>query len=222
MTKTISKWHWSTHKPLLNVLIEIVAPELIVEFGCGFHSTPIFLNSSAEKIYLIENDQSWLDHVISNSKFDNRCQTLLHELGPDISLGTFFKELSTDQISKITDFYLNFKKEISSNTSKNKLLFVDQYTCCRNLSINLLGDNFNMIVYHDAETPEWYEYNFDDYLLDQYDHYLLKTPRSWTGCFIKKDLNLDLTLNEKIKPHIEAYCHEVGLKLRAMGLEKTT
>jgi hypothetical protein len=79
---------------------------------------------------------------MSNSKFDNRCQTLLHELGPDISLGTFFKELSTDQISKITDFYLNFKKEISLNTNKNKLLFVDQYTCCRNLSINLLGDNF--------------------------------------------------------------------------------
>jgi tRNA1(Val) A37 N6-methylase TrmN6 len=66
----VNHYEWSTHITLLKSLTEVMQPKLIVELGTGLHSTPIFLQSTAEKLYFIDNDQAWLSRIQESNTFD--------------------------------------------------------------------------------------------------------------------------------------------------------
>ena len=69
--KIANEYAWSTHSPMNKALIELFNPCLIVEMGTGLHSTPLFLESAAEKLFFIENDSQWIDHIKSNFSFED-------------------------------------------------------------------------------------------------------------------------------------------------------
>jgi hypothetical protein len=218
--KKNKNWAWSTHVPMIKAMIEVFKPELIVELGTGMHSTPEFLKASSKKLFFIDNDSRWLDYIKQENKFDERCEVIFHDLGNGVNLTTTLEEISKEQQKEMKNYFLEFGKKINEIDLDKKFLFVDQFRCSRNMSINLLYNNFDVIVYHDAEAPEWYDYKFDNAIYDNFNYYILKTPTSWTGCFIKKEYNLEKDLFDKISPYITEYCNNINENRTGFYLEK--
>jgi len=220
--KTRRNWSWSTNKPLLSSLVEVAEPKFILELGTGLHSTPIFLNSNCKDIIFIDNDQRWLNHVKRRNVFKPYHKTFFHDLGPEVSIGAFPKELTKAKKAEIKDYYNKLLDNISILDKFPKLLFVDHFTCCRTLAINTLYKGFDIIAYHDCEPRgvRWYEYYFEKELENNYSHYKLRTPRSWTGCFIKHGSDLEDKLEGNIKKHIQVYSKEIGVTPNQLSLVK--
>lgn len=220
--KIVNDYEWSTHIPLNQAIVEVMQPKLIVELGTGLHSTPIFLKSTAEKLYFIDNDANWLNEIKKNNQFDDRCTIMHHDLGSEIHLTTFLRELSQEKRNEITNYYKELSKTITSIDVKPKMLFVDHYTCARALSINTLYKDFDLVLYHDCQPKgtKWYEYYFESDLYKNYDSYFLRSPTSWTGCFVKKEYDIEISLRTIITPFIKKYCEENNLALSDMFLEK--
>jgi len=203
--KIENNYEWSTHQPLLRAALDVLKPKFILELGMGIFSTPIFINSNPEKMICIENDELWLNYIMKmDYKFVDDFTTLFHKLDDDIKIDTHPYQLNENQKNKIINYY----EDLLINNIKQtpKLLFVDNFTCCRNFAINSLYKHFEVIIYHDcqAEGILCYEYNFVDNLKNNFVHYLLKTPSSWTGIFMKYDLEL----NNVICPYITQYCND--------------
>jgi hypothetical protein len=218
--KIANEYAWSTHAPMNNVLIKLFNPRLIVEMGTGLHSTPLFLESSAEKLFFIENDLQWIDHVKSNFSFDDRCDIIYQSLGDGIVNSTKNKKLSQEKRLEISNYYKNFATTIDNIDMSLKFLFVDHFTCARTSAINNLFESFDVIVYHDCEPAgvTWYEYTFSELLYQNYDNFILTSPAAWTGCFVKKSLNIESTLKTNIIPFIEEYCKKHNIDSNTMKL----
>jgi hypothetical protein len=221
--KIVNDYAWSTHKPLLASLVEVAEPGFILELGVGLHSTPIFLNSKCKDIIFIDSDNAWLDHVKKNNSFDDRHEIFFHDLGSGKGKHIFPKDLSAQQKLEIIKYYENLALKISSKAGKPKMVFVDNMTCCRTLAINTLYKYFDIITYHDCEPVgiSWYEYYFEKNLKKEFKHYILKTPKSWTGCFISYKLDIDADLKSNIKKHILKYSEEIGIEANKIYLEES-
>ena len=90
------------------------------------------------------------------------------------------------------------------------------------MAINGLYKQFDVIIYHDCEPRaiRWYEYYFKEDLKESFDHYVLKTPRSWTGCFINPSLEIEAQLFANIQKHIALYSNEIGVDPSLIYLDK--
>ena len=220
MKKVVNDYEWSTHGPLLKTIIEVLNPKLIVELGTGLYSSPIFLSSSAEKLFFIDNDQEWLNHVKENNNFDSRCVSIFHDLGEDIKIYTFLRELPQEEKNKIINYYTDLSATIEKESSTPKMLFVDHFTCARTLAINTLFDKFDIIGFHDCQPDgiKFYEYYFNENLHKNYNLFFLTSLTSWTGCFIKKSFNIESTLKTNIIPFVKDYCKENNLDSGTMNL----
>lgn len=200
------KFKWSSHTPVLKTLIELCSPELIVELGVGHYSTPVFLSSSAESIIHIENNKEWLNLIGKEFQNSKRSRFVFHDLGNTIKNASHYDKLSNQTKIDLIEYYMKLKSEILSMPNQRKFLFVDHYTCARTVSINVLCDAFDAVAYHDAETPDAYNYqNLDKSLSEKFDHFVLKTPASWTGFFIKKQLVNTSLLNSTMDNHCEIF-----------------
>ena len=195
----MQEYEWSTHQPLLKAVMELYKPAFVLELGMGDNSTPIFLNYKT-KLLSVENDSEWINYM--KNKYEN-IDVIYHDLNDqNIKLGTHLYELTEIKKAEIISYYQNLK----FLDLKPNLLFVDQFTSCRTLSINTLGDKFDMIIYHDCQPAgiPWYSYNLIK--LDEFINYYLKTPASWTALMIKKDKDLGYeALNNLMKLHIQEY-----------------
>lgn len=210
---------WSTHQPLLHTVLEFFEPKFIVELGIGLYSTPIFSNYKSAQLVSIENDKEWIEYI--SKKLNLEYKIIFHDIGPDLDKTSFVKDMTQDQKRKIKDYYINFKNQYMYTYLSPKLLFVDNYTCCRTIAINTLYSSFDIIIYHDAEGVEWYEYYFDKDIKNKYNNYILKTDRSTTGCFIKKTFKYEeIDLQKNIWPHILKYCKDNNANLAATYLQK--
>lgn len=209
---------WSTHRPLLQTLVAVYKPQFILELGVGVYSTPIFIDYTPKELMCIENDEKWFNHM--KSKFSG-CNIILHKLDDSIDLDTFPKQLTKEQTNNITNYYNNLCKQLQSNDSHLKMLFVDNFTCCRAIAINTLYKAFDIVAYHDCEPKgiDWYEYYFVDDLKKEFNSYMLKAPASWAGVFIKHDLDQS-KLYTTIIPYINKYCGENRLNNKQVYLEK--
>jgi len=219
--KIANEYAWSTHSPMNKALIELFKPKLIVEMGTGLHSTPLFLESTAEKLFFIENDMQWIEHIKSNFNFDDRCEIIYQHLGEGIINSTKNRELSSAQRTDIANYYKTFATKINSIDTQLKFLFVDHFASARTSAINNMFDSFDVIVYHDCEPKgiKWYEYRFLESVYQQYDNFILTCPAAWTGCFIKKSLNAETNLRNIIKPHINEYCKSIEIDPTSMILK---
>ncbi len=222
--KIITDWEWNTHQPLLKMLIEVIGPKLIVELGTGIFSSPIFFKSNAEKLFFIDNDEKWLEKIQKENISDSRCIFRFHNLGDKIIISTPVSDLKEVEFKKIQTYYVNFSKEIDLERHAPKLLFVDHFRCARALAINSMFNSFDVIAYHDSQSPNGtlhYQYFFDKEIYKKFNLFCLKTSTSWTHVFIRKTFHsLEKELFQKIQPHINNYIKENNLPEQSVYLVK--
>jgi hypothetical protein len=205
-----TNYAWSTHQPLLQGLMEVLCPKYIVELGVGIYSTPIFLKYNFDKYIGIENDSNWLDHILNTVDHDSsRCRFTHHFLNDAVIFNTRPNTVTDALKEDIRGYYNELLKEVKEDKSSPKMLFVDNFTCCRTIAINTLYNAFDIVAYHDDEpagTP-WYEYYFDKSIYANCNKFTLVTPSSWTSCFIKKNINFSFDeLNKITISKVEEYC----------------
>lgn len=212
---------WSTHQPLLRALLKTFSPKFILELGVGLHSTPIFIDYDPDELMCVENDNEWLHKIKTQCSFKKEHTLIFHDLGCGINLQTFLNQLNTEQKIGIVNYYKKLSDLIQNKTKYPKLMFVDNFTCCRSSAINVLYKNFDIVVYHDCEPAgiDWYEYYFVDDLKNRFNSYKLKSQANWTGCFINKNLNQD-ELKQNILPYISEYRANNKLYSDKIYLEK--
>lgn len=195
---------WSTHQPLIRLLLKVFNPGFVMELGMGFYSTPLFLAHKCEKLF-IENDKEWIRTM------NIKKNVVLHELAiPNQDIPVH--DISPETKQGIIDYYTELKGVIEPH--RCNLLFVDNYSCCRALAINILYPAFDLIIYHDCEPQSIVRNNyfFDGDMMNKFDHYNLVTPATWAGCFVKKGLSNGFDLIEEIKPIIENYQKEYNVE----------
>lgn len=193
---------WASHQPLIHTVMERLHPMMVMELGIGMYSTPVFHEYNCE-YYGEESDLEWIKKM--------KYELIAHyDLGPNIKSDTFLKNISEHDRNNITKHY----EELYIPDGRPNLLFVDSFTCTRNIAINTLYHKFDAIMYHDCQDPEgieWYEYNFNYDLWNRYDHFTLKTKIAWTGLFIDKKYCCTLGELESIaQPHIKSYENTYG------------
>lgn len=216
-------WRWSTHQPLHKLLLEEFRPQFIMELGAGMYSTPLFIDHNPQKFICIENDKKWLDMIVNKLNPRKEYDMIFDDLGPDIDLGTFRKNISKDKLNEIIDYYVKVCEDVITYSIYPKLLFVDNFTCCRSAAVNNLSKGFDIITYHDCQPAgiSWYEYYFESYLKNEFSHYYMKTPNSWTGAFVS--LGLDYNESELISRSVDfadKYRVENGLPKGSVYLVK--
>jgi len=190
-------YEWSTHQPIIKAVMELYTPAFVLELGIGDNSTPVFLNYKT-KLLGVESDKEWIDHI--RNKYKN-IDVIYHDLN-EVKIFTHLKELSDDKKFEIFNYYHNLViPELKPN-----LLFVDQFTACRTLSINALYDKFDLILYHDCQYAgiPFYDYNLIN--VNGFIKYFLKSPSSWTGLMVRTKIDKGYTaLNMAILPYIIEY-----------------
>lgn len=215
------QFKWSSHNPVIMTALDLLRPSLVVELGVGNFSTPLFLASSATKIWHIENDRPWLDHVLEHFKVDDRSDFRYHEISDRVNKSTAWSTLPTDLQAAQHTYYTGLAHEISQIDITPRLLFVDHFTCVRTLSINLLANQFDWVIYHDAETPEVYGYQeIDRDLGHDFDQYELRTSSSWTGMLIRRDRIDSSQLHARMMANCETFGRSYGRSIAEFCLEK--
>jgi hypothetical protein len=215
-------YKWSSHVPVINTMLEILNPELIVELGIGYFSTPLFFESNAKKILHIENDKTWLSTVKEKykNKIENKSEFRYHNMG-NIDPAKELKYISQIQKKEIEKYYRELSIEIKAMNYKSVLMFIDGFTCCRRLSIDMLTNDSQIAIYHDANRPVLYDYcNIKKDLYKIYDNYILKTATTHTGFFIKKNLIEQTKLFNIMDKHIHNYVKEINITKEGFELIK--
>lgn len=199
ITDISSDYAWSTHQPMIRMALKVFKPGFILELGIGKYSTPIFLKESCDKIF-IENDQAWIKEMNIPGVIYHKVSTA----NQDIPISA----ITEDQRKSIIDFYQKFGNWIWEK-DKPRLMFVDSYSCCRAISINVLYPAFDVIIYHDCQpgAREFNDYYFSEVIKDQFDIYNLSNPKTWTGLLVRKPSDEKLMINE-IQPLIDEYMTE--------------
>jgi hypothetical protein len=203
--------------------MEIYAPKFILELGVGEYSTSTFFQYDFDKYIGIENDFEWYNLISDRYKEKDKCEFIYHDLGKNIINATFLKELSKEQISNIEQYYIQLSNKLLNNNISPKVLFVDNYTCCRALAINTLYQYFDIIIYHDCEPAAitWYEYCFKKDLIYNYNNYYYKTSGAWTGFFLSNKLEQDIAkIVNVINIQGTEFCQRFKIPISNFGLER--
>jgi len=211
------EWEWSTHRPIIQMVLSYFNPKYIVELGSGNFSTPLFVEHNVHT-KCIESEYEWYVH--SKNKYPD-LDIVYHKNPGEMTIYTKIHELTGEQRTEITDFYQKLLIIAEKEVAHPSLLFVDQFNCGRTISINTLFSVFDIILYHDAQ-PEgivWHSYYFDDRIWADFDHFILKSKISHTGMFIRKTMNYDFDrMKEIIQPFIDVYCRENTMRPVPMSL----
>lgn len=199
-------WDWKTHQPLIRATIELYQPKFIFELGIGEFSTPLFLEYGIEFIGL-ENDIEWLNYMKDKYKF----RSIFQPLDDGITIGTRLFQLNEIQAKRIYNYYEGIKLP----SARPNLMFVDQWTCNRTLSINALKSRFDLIIYHDCQPPGGiieYEYNLINF--EGFNVYFLCNSVNWTGIMIRKEIDKGFdALAVQIAPHIEWFRNTYNVQM---------
>jgi hypothetical protein len=208
-------WDWKTHQPILNLMLTEFHPELVVELGMGYNSTPLFIKYNPKELICIENDEGWFKALITIFPFKENHHTFLHNT-PDE------KKISDLCYRENLEYYIQLRSRIEKKENTPKLLFVDNYGCLRLLSILVLGTAFDIIIHHDSQPGGSLVYTeYFDKFREDYDCYLLKTSKNWTSCLIHKQLECNPDqLYEKIMPIITDFCLDNDISVNQMYLER--
>lgn len=206
-------YRWSSHKPVIYTALELIKPEFILELGMGHFSSPIFLNSSAKKTIHIDNIPEWIEMVKEKNLdiIDNNKSEFIHQDLNGITLAQRYYSLSQQQKDDINNYYKELSSKVKTMNYNGKLMFTDGFTALRRASIDILTNDFDMAIYHDAEDTETYDYqNISKKLSDKNDHYVLKTKTTWTGFFLKKDSYDKSKLKDIMNQSVERYIKEIN------------
>jgi hypothetical protein len=164
---------YATHLPVLNFLREnLPSINKVFEFGCGYNSTPLFLQICDHLTMVEMQSEEWYDKISKEFKRDYRNWDAILALGPDKGI-EIFKGLKHDF----------------------DIVFVDGHGDTRWKCVNEAFKKSSVIVAHDFETSsyQWYR-------IEKPDNWVLKINKKgkgdprlspWTAVFYNQELNLD-------------------------------
>jgi hypothetical protein len=90
---------------------------------------------------------------------------ILHPPGEGIHLGTRVGEAPTEALAACRAFYRFLEEMVrSSHYPPPRLLVVDQVNCLRVLSLEVLADAFDVVLFHDSQPTGLVRYSYDRYL----------------------------------------------------------
>ncbi len=180
---------FSSFLPILNSILDIFKFDFALELGPGVYSTPLLLN--IDKTYHVENDEMWYK-LLKNSYDFNNDNILIHHKA----------YLIDDYIS----FYNKAMFEKRFDNYNLKLLMVDHYRYARKEAINILGNKFDVILYHDSEFEANNYSQINRSVLDNFKKYELKFSKlPHTGLLINKKLNMKKDIHSITKIKCKEY-----------------
>jgi hypothetical protein len=217
------KFHykWSTHQPVIDAILEILNPDLIIELGTGRFSSPRLLKSNVLKTIHIDNDSNWINLIKKENAnlITNKNEFRVHELSEASHNSILLNDITPKQLTEIQDYYIKLANEIELINPKSSMIFTDGFACCRQLSVNILTNKVDSMIFHDAEKPEIYGYNnLNKEINNTHDEYLLKTATSYTGFFIRKGIISFDKLSIILDNHIDAYIKELDISKKGFEL----
>lgn len=190
---------YTSHIPLILSVIRSFSHKNIIEFGSGMFSTKIFYDNFTNKFTTIESNEDWLISIKDIFKdkigFDMSYNDI-SKMGIDSKCS--YDQLSSQQIDEISDFY-------NSQTKKCKVFdvaFIDQEKCSRFISLKCLLGKSKIILYHDSQLTEKFNYGIVEkmYKTDRYSVYKYKTIPNWTNMIVdKKFIRIPDTFKKNLK-----------------------
>ena len=188
-------YEWATHQPLIKTVLNLYSPQFVLELGPGVYSTSLFLENGV-RLMCIENDPEWIDFL--SDKFD--LKVIHHDLGDMIEVHE--KDLTQKQRKEITSFY----NKLLIPDIKPNLLFVDQSCSSRVISINILKDKFDFIIYHDHDKDGFRVNSYDKIDFEGFNSYILETDRTGACMMIRNNLDKGFAKScEVIGKYIESF-----------------
>lgn len=202
-------WDWQSHESVIKFFTEVYDIEYIVEQGTGLHSTPI-LKRGCKSYYGFEEDGEFRRKMIDEGVYD--MEDVIHLPLPDgVTIFTKYNELTDEQKQQIETDYIDIRYSVLEGFGDDgyRLLFIDGFSCSRNVCLNMLYDKFDFIIIHDTEPNDanQYEYEFSDSLKETYNYYQVTTPVPYTGILVKKGIDIDLNL---LREYMNDYCDTLG------------
>lgn len=173
---------WGSHVPVNQALLDTYDIKGVVEFGVGYHSTPLFIKQSP-KVLAIETDREWIQKV--QSEFEEKEEfVLLHQDISPVVRSTRRKDLTKEQLEKQYSFYR------SLDLSEYNYLFIDSASSTRYAIFETIADQFDIIVLHDVnEKGLINHWNDGEGLeLSGYKRFIHKTYTQQTGILLREEL----------------------------------
>lgn len=200
---------------------DLLEPKFIVELGVGNFSTSLLIKHGADKILHVENDQQWLDQIVSKYGSNSSSEFIYHQLPDSITKSTRRQDLPESVIDQCRIYYQSLANRVRSTPMVPKLLFVDHFAGIRTQAINQLANEFDFVIYHDAESPKEYDYQLIDRSFDHlFDRYLLRTRSSWTGFFSRHGLLETNTLINAVLDQADRFGQSFGLSKNDFIVER--
>lgn len=206
-------YDWYTHIPVLSAVLDQYFPDVAIEFGSGYGSTGLLYNR-VNQLVTVENDVNWFAEIANKYPLKDGFKRFLHYLGDNVTIAT----QNVADNTEITNYYNKLIADLP--TGKCRLLFIDQFSCCRHLALAFYK-LFDIIIFHDCEPAGWDYYNYGSVSIDDTYHKLvLKSPSSWTGLLISKNLTHDVSnLAVTVQPYINEFVTKYGLDKNDFKLE---
>ena len=134
-------WKWASHAPLISGVLDLYAPKLVLELGCGMYSTPLFQSCNIE-YKGFENDLEWVGVIKDKLKVN----VIYHDIG-DITIEMEWDKLTEIQKIRLITYYKELaKSDFVLQNKFPKLLFVDGFTATRRKAIDLIKDKFDIVI----------------------------------------------------------------------------
>lgn len=210
--KVPGEWKWASHTPLIEGVLDLYKPQMVLELGCGLHSTPLF--QIDDIIYKgVDNDLEWIGRVETELGVEIEYHNL-----HGIDRTTLWSSLSILQKKNIKEYYQNLcVRSFVLMNSGPKLLFVDGFACTRKIAIDVLKSHFDIIIYHDSQRTKAGVFN---HLYNQKEEpgfakYHLTSVRNWTSIMVKVDKGI-VALRNSVAPHISKFYVQWG---KNVGME---
>jgi len=207
-------WKWASHVPLIKGVLDLYEPQSVLELGCGLHSTPLF-QVKGITYKGIDNDKDWVRDIK-----DKLGVIIEHHDLNGIGPAAIWNDLTASQKEDITLYYQNLGNESLLINKRPKLLFVDGFTCTRQIAIDVLKSYFDIIMYHDSHPRRkgrfTYSYKHPKQQEQGFTKYHLRTHRNWTSVMVKDDKGID-PLKGSVSPYIiefyKQWKQNVGMKI---------
>jgi len=180
---------FSSFLPLLKSVLDIFDFDFVVELGPGMYSTPLLMN--VNKSIHIENDELWYNLLKKSYDFNNNSVLIHHKSN---CLNDYVSYYNQAVFEKIFENY------------NLKLLMVDHYRYARKEAINILGNEFDVILYHDSEFKQNNYDKIDSNVTDNFKKYELRFSKlPHTGLLINKKIDVKKDINSVVKIKCEEY-----------------
>lgn len=204
-----TEWAWGSHLPILKYFTREYDIDIIMEHGSGIYSTPTLI-TGCKQYYGFEENEEFYNQMIAENIY-TKDKVSLFRLPERIDISTIQKTADIDDYFQMDSDILSLAKRfaIENNISQNnelKLLFVDGYTCSRNLWIKHFKEYFDIIIIHDTEPNSYnhYEYSFKNGVCTkEFNIYTVTSPTPYTSILIRKDIGMNF---DRLRLYLDEYC----------------